>query len=55
MARQLVEDMNTKWDADAYRDSFQDAVMALVRKKVEAGESRAAVEPAVGEPEKKAS
>ena len=45
MARQLVEDMNTKWDADAYRDSFKDAVMALVRKKVEAGESRAAVEP----------
>ena len=45
MARQLVEDMNTKWDADAYRDSFQDAVMALVHKKVEAGESRAAVEP----------
>ena len=45
MARQLVEDMNTKWDADAYRDSFKDAVMALVHKKVEAGESRAAVEP----------
>ena len=53
MARQLVEDMTMKWDPDAYRDSFKDAVMALVHKKVEAGESHAAVEPARQAPSSK--
>lgn len=38
MASQLVDDMATDWDPDAYKDQFREAVMALVEKKVEAGE-----------------
>lgn len=38
MASQLVDDMSTDWDPDAYKDQFREAVMALVDKKVEAGE-----------------
>jgi len=38
MASQLVDDMSTDWDPEAYKDQFRDAVMALVDKKVKAGE-----------------
>jgi len=41
MARQLIEDMTMRWNPDAYRDSFAEQVMALVRKKAEAGETEA--------------
>jgi DNA end-binding protein Ku len=37
MAAQLVEDMTTRFDPAAYRDSFKDEVMALVRRKAAAG------------------
>ena len=42
MAEQLVEDMNAKWDPLQFRDEFTDEVLALVRKKVEAVEPKAA-------------
>ncbi len=39
MAEQLVEDMTKAFDPDNFRDSFKDEVMALVHRKVEAGET----------------
>jgi len=37
MARRLVEDMSADWQPDAYRDNFQEKIMALVAKKAKAG------------------
>jgi DNA end-binding protein Ku len=39
MAAQLIGDMTGPWKADDYSDKFGDAILALVRKKVEAGET----------------
>ncbi|GAA4354175.1 Ku protein [Variovorax defluvii] len=39
MARELVEDMSSAWNADAFQDSFKDEILHLVDKKVEAGET----------------
>ena len=43
MAKQLIDEMGGHWRADEYRDSFRDAVMKLVQKKAEAGETQEAV------------
>ncbi|MBK6613454.1 Ku protein [Ottowia sp.] len=40
MARQLIEEMSSPWDADDFRDSFKDEIMRLVRQKADAGEVR---------------
>jgi len=37
MARRLVEDMSADWQPEAYRDSFQEKIMALVARKAKAG------------------
>jgi DNA end-binding protein Ku len=39
MAAQLIGDMTGPWKSDDYSDKFSDAILALVRKKVEAGET----------------
>ncbi|WP_425258878.1 Ku protein [Rubrivivax sp. RP6-9] len=39
MAAQLIGDMTGPWKSEAYSDRFGDAILALVRKKVEAGET----------------
>ena len=39
MAAQLIGDMTGPWQAHDYADKFSDAILALVRKKVEAGET----------------
>jgi DNA end-binding protein Ku len=39
MAAQLIGDMTAPWQSDDYADRFSDAILALVRKKVEAGET----------------
>lgn len=39
MAAQLIGDMTGPWKADDYADQFTDAILALVNKKVEAGET----------------
>jgi DNA end-binding protein Ku len=39
MAAQLIGDMTGPWKSEAYTDKFSDAILALVRKKVEAGET----------------
>jgi len=41
MAQQLISDMTSPWDAQAYTDKFSEAVQALVNKKVAAGEAKA--------------
>ncbi len=45
MARQLVEDMRSDWDPDAFKDSFKDEIMRLVDRKVAAGETEAVSQP----------
>lgn len=37
MARRLVEDMSADWQPEAYRNSFQEKIMALVARKAKAG------------------
>jgi DNA end-binding protein Ku len=49
MAAQLVGDMTRPFDPDDYRDSFNDEVMALVKRKVASGETEAVVQPAPAE------
>ena len=39
MAAQLIGDMTAPWKSGDYADKFSDAILALVRKKVEAGET----------------
>ena len=39
MAAQLIGDMTGPWKSSDYADKFSDAILALVRKKVEAGET----------------
>jgi DNA end-binding protein Ku len=39
MAAQLIGDMTGPWNSDDYSDKFSDAILALVSKKVEAGET----------------
>ena len=39
MAGQLIADMTTTWQPDAYHDTFEAAVNALVQRKVEAGKT----------------
>lgn len=40
MATQLIADMTGPWNPEAYEDRFVDAVQALVREKVKAGDTR---------------
>ena len=44
MAKLLVDDMSQKWDPSAYSNSFRDAILALVDKKLKSGNVEA-VEP----------
>jgi len=39
MARQLVDDMSGEWQPEDYRDTFKEAVLALVDRKIEAGQT----------------
>jgi DNA end-binding protein Ku len=39
MGEQLVEDMSGPWKPDMFTDSFKDQILALVKEKVEAGET----------------
>jgi DNA end-binding protein Ku len=45
MATQLVEELTTPFKPEDFRDTFKDQVMALVEKKVKAGETEAVIEP----------
>ncbi|HEX7890530.1 MAG TPA: Ku protein [Ramlibacter sp.] len=50
MAKQLIGDRSGHWSAAEFRDSFHDAIMALVEKKAKAGDTEA-VEPLEEAPE----
>ncbi|MGC1172634.1 Ku protein [Polaromonas sp.] len=50
MAKQLVDDMTSKWKPEAFRDSFKDEIMALVEKKVKAGKTETVLQPQEEEP-----
>ena len=45
MAKQLVDDMSSPWEPAAFRDSFKDEIMALVQKKVKAGNTETVSQP----------
>lgn len=49
MAAQLVGDMSRPFEPADYRDSFSDQVKALIRRKVEAGETETVVQPEAAE------
>jgi DNA end-binding protein Ku len=44
MAKQLVDDMTTSWNPEKFRDTFKEDVMALVEKKVQAGQTEKVVQ-----------
>jgi len=52
MAKRLVADMKTHWNPEAYRDTFQEKIMALVNKKAAEGKIED-VETDVGEEPRK--
>lgn len=54
MARQLIESMSEEWDPEQYRDTFHDDIMALVKKKFEAGEAHTINEAEAVPPEEEA-
>jgi len=39
MAAQLIDSMSTTWDPVQYHDTFRDDIMAMVKKKYDAGEA----------------
>lgn len=45
MATELVEDMSSDWDPDAFKDSFKDEIMRLVDRKVAAGQTESVTQP----------
>ncbi|VTU39068.1 non-homologous end joining protein Ku [Variovorax sp. PBL-E5] len=45
MAGQLVDDMSSDWDPDAFKDSFKDEIMQLIDRKVEAGQTEQVTQP----------
>ncbi|MFB3305901.1 Ku protein [Pseudomonas sp. AMR01] len=54
MAKRLVEDMSADWQPGEYRDSFQEKIMALVKKKAKAGKIEDVETPKGGEERKSA-
>ena len=45
MALRLVKDMSEKWKPQKYRDTYRDDLLARIRKKVKAGETKELTEP----------
>ena len=54
MAAQLVDELTTKFKPEDFRDSFKAQVMALVHKKVKAGDTEAVIQPDEEAPPKSA-
>jgi DNA end-binding protein Ku len=53
MALRLVRDMSEKWRPQKYHDTYRDDLLARIRKKVKAGETKELTEPEEGEKEPK--
>ncbi|MEO8012855.1 MAG: Ku protein [Polaromonas sp.] len=45
LAKALIEDMRGKWDPHQFRDSFKDEILALVERKVKAGQLQPVAQP----------
>ncbi|MDN5836827.1 MAG: Ku protein [Nitrosospira sp.] len=45
MAEQLINDMSSSWNPEAYRDTFRDEIMKLVHQKAETGDIQSVVQP----------
>lgn len=54
MARRLVEGMSDKWKPEEFRDTYHEDLMALIEKRVQAGQTEAITEPAGHEEEQPA-
>ncbi len=46
MAEQVVEGMSAEWDPASYRDDYHDDLMALIRRKIDSGQTHVIEEPA---------
>jgi DNA end-binding protein Ku len=46
MARRLVEGMSAAWTPGEYRDTYHEDLLALIQKRVEAGQTEVITEPA---------
>ncbi len=55
MATELIDNMSEKWEPTQYHDTFRDDIMALVKKKFDAGEAERISEVQAEEPEETAS
>ena len=49
MAKDLVDDMTGRWDPHQFTDSFKDEILALVDRKVKAGQLHTVVQPEAAE------
>jgi DNA end-binding protein Ku len=54
MARRLVEEMSDKWNPQAFHDTYHEDLMALIEKRVQAGQTEVVTEPSRGEDERPA-
>jgi DNA end-binding protein Ku len=45
MAKQLVDEMTARWNPHQFTDSFKDEILALVERKVKAGQFHAVAQP----------
>src|SRR5690606_792727 len=45
MAQQLVDDMSGAWEPDKFTDSFKEQILALVKEKAEANETKMVSQP----------
>ena len=52
MARQLIDDMSGRWDPHQFTDSFKDEILALVDRKVKAGQLHTVFQAGEAAPEK---
>jgi len=49
MARRLVEGMSASWKPEDYRDTYHEDLLALIEKRVQAGQTEMVTEPSTGE------
>jgi len=54
MARRLVEGMSASWKPEDYRDTYHEDLLALVEKRVQAGQTEMVTEPSTGEEQRPA-
>jgi DNA end-binding protein Ku len=54
MARRLVDGMSDKWKPEEFRDTYHEDLLALIDKRIQAGQTEAITEPAGREDERPA-